>query len=68
MEKCQVCTVCIENNVVLFSHGKPGTRARLHARVCQYTTNEKCINRNEDLIGVITAEDGYLDVTSIFNS
>jgi len=49
MEQCPVCGVKIEDNVVYFSFGKPGTRARLQARVCQYIDKSRgCINRQEN--------------------
>lgn len=58
---CRVCPVCtvriIEDaekepeNPVLFSHGKPGTKARLWARVCSYIQDRAdkyphCINKD----------------------
>lgn len=48
MEQCPVCGVKIEGDVVYFSFGKPGTRARLQARVCQYAKSEGCINNQEN--------------------
>jgi hypothetical protein len=42
---CTACGVKIVDDVVHFSYGKPGTRQRLHARVCQYAKKEGCINR-----------------------
>jgi hypothetical protein len=47
-------------SVVKFSSGPVGTRARLYARVCQYTTRPDCINQDPDLIGEVLREDGYL--------
>jgi hypothetical protein len=51
---CPVCGVNIEisdgnSDKVLFSHGRPGDRKRLYARVCQYISNDKkakCINQS----------------------
>lgn len=45
MAECGVCGVRIEGEVVHFSYGKPGTRDRLYARVCQYTSKEGCLNK-----------------------
>lgn len=49
-EKCPVCQVSINKDVVQFSFGKPGTRDRLWARVCQYVEKQKpgCINKSKD--------------------
>ncbi len=62
-ENLQVCSICgvsiAEDGQVNFSDGKPGTRARLYARVCQYTKKFECINREPELIGELTAQDRY---------
>ena len=62
-ENLQVCSICgvsiTEDDQVNFSDGKPGTRARLYARVCQYTEKPGCINREPELIGELTAQDRY---------
>ncbi len=62
-ENLQVCSICgvsiTEDGQVNFSDGKPGTRARLYARVCQYTEEPECINREPELIGELTAQDRY---------
>ncbi len=62
-ENLQVCSICgvsiTKDGQVNFSDGKPGTRARLYARVCQYTEKPECINRETELIGSITAQDHY---------
>lgn len=48
-ETCKACGVTIEDNKVLFSCGKPGTRDRLYVRVCKYAVDKKnCINKNID--------------------
>ena len=60
-ETCPVCGVTIVDNEVLFSTGRPGTRARLHARVCQYVNKPDCINQDPDLIGEVLREDGYIE-------
>ena len=62
-ENLQVCSICgvsiTEDGQVNFSNGKPGTRARLYARVCKYTEKPECINREPELIGELTSQDGY---------
>ena len=59
-EICPVCGVEITPaGAVIFSGGMPGTRARLHARVCQYTDRQGCINRDSELIGEVTDLDGF---------
>lgn len=59
-EICPVCSVEISpTGEVMFSGGFPGTRARLHARVCQYTKRQECINRDPELIGEVTDRDGF---------
>ena len=67
MQKCELCGVVIEGDVVKFSFGKPGTRARLAARVCNFVKDESkkamCANRNFD--GEITANDCYGDATEL---
>lgn len=58
--KCPACGVVITaDDSVLFSHGKPGTRARLWARVCQYAKRPGCINKDETKIGDIQEKDYY---------
>lgn len=54
--ECPVCQVEIAGEVVYFSHGNPGTKARLKARVCQYAAKPGCIN---DYTGVITEDDEF---------
>lgn len=49
MEQCPVCGVKIENDVVYFSFGSPGSRARLQARVCEYIDKSTgCINDGDN--------------------
>ncbi len=60
IEVCPVCGVKIENgDKVIFSAGKPGTRSRLWARVCNYVQKPDCINQNQDSIGIVTTNDYY---------
>ncbi|MEO0947917.1 MAG: hypothetical protein AAFY11_07200 [Cyanobacteria bacterium J06641_5] len=57
---CPVCSVEISAaDEVIFSGGRPGTRARLHARVCQYAKRQGCINRDPELIGEVMDRDGF---------
>ena len=59
-EVCPVCGVVIENGaLVRFSFGKPGTRSRLWARVCQYSDRPDCINRDEEKVGDVQPSDYY---------
>ena len=60
LEICPVCQVSINQlGKVQFSSGQIGSRARLYARVCQYTNNPQCINDDPELIGEITTLDKY---------
>ena len=60
LQTCSVCGVSItEEGQVNFSHGLPGTRTRLYARVCQYTQNPGCINQESQLIGEISRTDVF---------
>jgi len=46
MQVCPRCGVRItHNDEVLFSVGKPATRERLFARVCQFAKADDCINK-----------------------
>ena len=57
---CPVCGVSITGDgQVNFANGRPGTRARLYARVCQYAQKPECINQEPQLIGEITRADGF---------
>jgi hypothetical protein len=60
---CPVCNVKIMKapggDRVLFSTGKPGTRAKLAARVCQFVKQNGCINKDPKLIGEIKEDDYY---------
>ena len=60
LQVCPICSVSItEDGQVNFSNGNPGTRARLYARVCQYTQKSGCINQEPELIGELTTQDRY---------
>lgn len=41
---CPVCTVKINNSVVLYATGKTATEDDLYSRVCQYARKNGCIN------------------------
>ena len=62
-EKAASCPVCgasiTESGQVNFTYGSPGTRARLYARVCQYTQKPGCINQDSELIGEVTSSDNF---------
>jgi hypothetical protein len=59
-QTCPVCRVAITpDDRVHFSSGNPGTRARLYARVCQYTQQPGCINQDREAIGTLTKADGF---------
>ncbi|MEM9804705.1 MAG: hypothetical protein AAF959_05450 [Cyanobacteria bacterium P01_D01_bin.56] len=62
---CPVCGVTIVNDVVQFSNGSKGTRARLYARVCQYAKKPECINQDTELIGEVLQEDGFMEAPPI---
>jgi hypothetical protein len=60
-EQCPVCKVEIEEDVVYFSFGNPGTRERLYARVCKFALDRNrtdCINQSVNTDN-ITDNDGY---------
>ncbi len=60
LQNCPVCGVSItEDGQVNFSHGSSGTRARLYARVCQYTQKPGCINQESQLVDELNLEDGF---------
>jgi hypothetical protein len=62
------------NDLVHFSMGAPGTRAKLWARVCQYLRSpeqcSQCLNQDAQLRGTVSASDYYaeapvLDLSSL---
>lgn len=68
--RCNLCTVEIQGmaggaDLVYFSQGAPGTRAKLWARVCQYLrTSEQCaqcINQDLSLRGEVSVNDYYAE-------
>ena len=71
--RCNLCTVEIQGmaggaDLVYFSQGAPGTRAKLWARVCQYLrTSEQCaqcINQDLSLRGEVSGSDYYAEAPS----
>ncbi len=57
---CPVCGVTIlGKDKVIFSSGPPGTRAKLWARVCQYTQSPACINQEGGSQGPLQSSDFY---------
>lgn len=55
-------------DLVYFSQGAPGTRAKLWARVCQYLRTPEqcaqCINQDLTLRGELTSGDYYAEAPS----
>lgn len=53
------------NDLVHFSMGAPGSRAKLWARVCQYLRSPEqccqCLNQDPTLRGEVTASDYYAE-------
>ncbi|NEZ59345.1 hypothetical protein [Adonisia turfae] len=64
-QTCSVCGVKVVDDVVQFSNGSTGTRARLYARVCQYAKKPECINQDKELIGEVLQEDGFMEAPNI---
>jgi hypothetical protein len=52
-------------DLVHFSMGAPGTRAKLWARVCQYLRSPEqcalCLNQEASLRGTVTSNDYYAE-------
>jgi hypothetical protein len=69
-QRCTLCQVEIQGMVgnkdlVHFSQGAPGSRAKLWARVCQYLRSpeqcSQCINQDTSLRGEVTSSDYYAE-------
>ncbi len=67
---CSLCKVEIQGlaggtELVHFSQGAPGTRAKLWARVCQYLRSDEqkaqCINLDPSLRGTVVQTDYYAE-------
>ena len=68
--RCSLCQVEIQGmaggtELVNFSQGAPGTRAKLWARVCQYLRSDEqkaqCINLDPSLRGTVVQTDFYAE-------
>lgn len=71
--RCTLCSVEIQGmaggaDLVHFSQGAPGTRAKLWARVCQYLRTPEqcaqCINQDLGLRGEVSGSDYYAEAPS----
>ncbi|MFI0402435.1 MAG: hypothetical protein ACH34U_05905 [Cyanobium sp.] len=71
--RCNLCTVEIQSmaggaDLVFFSQGAPGSRAKLWARVCQYLRTPEqcaqCINQDPNLRGEVSSSDYYAEAPS----
>lgn len=69
-QRCTLCTVEIQggaggNDLVHFSQGAPGSRAKLWARVCQYLRTpeqcSQCLNQDLTLRGEVSDNDYYAE-------
>ncbi len=64
-ETSSSCSVCgahvMSNGLVQFANGNKGTRAQLYARVCKFTQNQECINRNQVNRRKIMVTDGFVN-------
>ncbi len=72
--RCNLCQVEIQgmvggNDLVHFSQGAPGSRAKLWARVCQYLRSPEqrtqCINQDPALRGEVTSSDYYAEAPEV---
>ena len=73
-QRCSLCQVEIQgmaggNDLVQFSHGGPGTRAKLWARVCQYLRSDEqkaqCLNQDPNQRGTVVASDYFAEAPVI---
>lgn len=73
-QRCSLCQVEIQGmaggqDLVFFSHGGPGTRAKLWARVCQYLRSDEqqrqCLNQDPALRGTVQASDYFAEAPII---
>jgi len=73
-QRCSLCQVEIQgmvggNDLVHFSQGGPGTRAKLWARVCQYLrTGEQqaqCLNQDASQRGTVQQSDYFAEAPII---
>lgn len=73
-QRCAVCGVEIQGmaggaDLVKFSHGAGGTRAKLWARVCQYLRDDgkqrQCLNQDAAQRGTVQASDYFAEAPII---
>lgn len=73
-QRCPVCQVEIQGmtggqDLVHFSMGAPGTRAKLWARVCQYLRSPEqcgqCLNQDPGTRGSVTSTDYYAEAPEL---
>ncbi|MCP9775267.1 hypothetical protein KBY58_10160 [Cyanobium sp. HWJ4-Hawea] len=73
-QRCSLCQVEIQgmaggNDLVHFSQGGPGSRAKLWARVCQYLSTpeqkSQCINLDASLRGTVQKSDYFAEAPMI---
>ena len=73
-QRCSLCQVDIQamaggNDLVYFSHGGPGSRAKLWARVCQYLRSDEqkrqCLNQDPAVPGQVQASDYFAEAPII---
>ena len=73
-QRCSLCQVEIQGmagnaDLVHFSQGAPGTRAKLWARVCQYLRSDEqkaqCLNQDASQRGTVQRSDYYAEAPVI---
>jgi hypothetical protein len=73
-QRCSLCQVEIQGTVgggdlVHFSQGGPGTRAKLWARVCQFLKSDEqraqCLNQDTNLRGTVGPSDYYAEPPAV---
>ncbi|MEB3165233.1 MAG: hypothetical protein VKO65_01040 [Cyanobacteriota bacterium] len=73
-QRCSLCQVEIQGmtgggDLVHFSQGAPGTRAKLWARVCQYLRSPEqtgqCLNQDPALRGQVVGSDYYAEAPQV---
>jgi len=73
-QRCSLCQVEIQgvaggNDLVYFSHGGPGSRAKLWARVCQYLRSDEqkgqCLNQDPGAPGQVKPSDYFAEAPII---
>ncbi|MFM7315272.1 MAG: hypothetical protein ACKO0M_19280 [Cyanobium sp.] len=73
-QRCNLCQVEIQGMVggtdlVHFSMGAPGSRAKLWARVCQYLRTpeqtSQCLNQDPTLRGEVRSSDFYAEAPQV---